>query len=177
MQEDQRIRWTIYRNINSWFDNWGHNLVELGFATKLEDGNVDFINNQLKQIINIDKTCLALDGGNGKQGGRPLIVYVGKNLPDSGKSFSKSSITVTMITGSTAASEAIPPHFQFSTAAKSEDCMQICLELMQFMPNIKGQFCCDVEHNWPVTFGMNAKGGMDDVEYKSIFYCQLFPCF
>ncbi len=75
-QEEQRIRWTTYHNINSWFDNWGHDLVELDFATKLEDGNVDITNNQLKWIINIDKMCLALDGGNGKWGGHPSIVYV-----------------------------------------------------------------------------------------------------
>jgi phage terminase large subunit-like protein len=30
--EDRRVRWTNYKNILMWFDNWEHDLVELGFA-------------------------------------------------------------------------------------------------------------------------------------------------
>ena len=32
--EDRRIRWTNHRNISMWFDNWEHDLVELGFAVR-----------------------------------------------------------------------------------------------------------------------------------------------
>ncbi len=55
--------------------------------------------------------------------------------------------------------------------------MRIHLELMQFMPNIKGQFGCDVECEWPVTFGVNAKGGMDDVEDKKYILSSIIPLF
>ena len=30
--EDRRVKWTTYRNINSWFINWEHDLEELGFS-------------------------------------------------------------------------------------------------------------------------------------------------
>ncbi len=84
--------------------------MELGFATKSYDGLVEIPNNQLQRIISIDETRLILDGGLGKCGGHPSVVYFGKNLSKVGKSLSKSSITVTVITGSTAAGEAILPH-------------------------------------------------------------------
>ena len=32
--KDRRIRWTNHRNISMWFDNWEHDLVELGFAVR-----------------------------------------------------------------------------------------------------------------------------------------------
>ena len=176
-QEERRIRWTTYHNIKSWFDNWGHDLVELGFATKSYDGSVEIPNNQLQRIINIDETCLTLDGGLGKCGGCPSVVYVGKNLPNVGKAFSKTSITVTMITGSTAAGEAIPPHFQFSTMATSENRMRLRSELLQFMPYIKGKFGCNSIREWPVTFGMNLKGGMDDAEYEKYLFSSIIPLF
>ncbi len=176
-REERRIRWTTYHNIKSWFDNWEHDLVELGFATKLDDASVDIPNNQLMRIINIDETCLALDGGSGKRGGCPALVYVGKNLPEVGKAYSKSSVTLTMITGSTAAGKAIPPHFQFSTTATSEERMRLRSDLLQFMPNVKGQFGCNDVKEWPVTFGMNSKGGMDDDKYKKYFFSSIIPLF
>ncbi len=46
-----------------WFNNWGHNLVHLGFGTKLnDDGNIHIPDIQLGRIINFDETCLSLDG-------------------------------------------------------------------------------------------------------------------
>ena len=34
------------------------------------------------------------------------------------------------------------------------------------MVTIYGKFGCDKKKKWPVTFVMNAKGGMDDVEFR-----------
>lgn len=151
--------------------------MELGFATKLDDKLVNIPINQLIRIINIDETFLALDGGSVKRGGRPAIVYVGNNLPEVGKAYSKSSLALTMITGSTAASEAIPPHFQFLTTATSEERMRICSDLLQVMPNVKGQFGCYTGREWPVTFGMNLKGVMDDAEYEKYLFLSIIPLF
>ena len=40
-----------------WFNNWGHDLVELGFATKLnDDGDIYIPDEQLGRIINFDET-------------------------------------------------------------------------------------------------------------------------
>ena len=63
-QEEHRIQWTTYNNLKCWLYNWEEDLVTIGFA---EVQNEKIIaNDQLIRIANIDKTCLALDGGSGK---------------------------------------------------------------------------------------------------------------
>ena len=68
--EDARIRSTTYKNLSLWFDNWEHDLVELGFAyhdpiTK----KVCIPEEQLTNIVNFDETCLSLDGSTQNRGG------------------------------------------------------------------------------------------------------------
>ncbi len=158
-QEEQHIRWTTYSNLKSWFDNFETDLVELGFAHKDADGNTIIPNNQLKQNVIVDETCLEFVGGQQKRGGHPAIVYAGKLLPEVGKAVSKSSMSMTMITWITAAWKAIPPHFQFSTMTQSEETMKLCVKTMEFMPNILEKFGCDDLREWPVTLGMNKREG------------------
>lgn len=66
--EERRIRWTSFRNLNQWFDNWGRDLVQLGFA-HMEGNEIIIPTEQLARIVNVDETCLALDGGSGIRGG------------------------------------------------------------------------------------------------------------
>ena len=66
--EARRIAWTTYKNLAQWFDNWGRDLVELGFAEKDEEGNIVIPPEQLKNIVNFDETCLSLDGSQGNRG-------------------------------------------------------------------------------------------------------------
>ena len=121
-QEARRIQWMTAKNLSMWFDNWAHDLVELGFATMLSDtGNVHIADDQLGRIINFDETCLSLDGSNGNRGGRPEVVFYNPLLQLTGRATSKSALTLTMITGSSASGEALPPHFQFQTAAQLDD--------------------------------------------------------
>ncbi len=107
----------------------------------------------------------------------PAIVYIWNNLAEVEKVYSKSSITLMMITGSTAASKAIPPHFLFSMTTTSKERMQICSDLLRFMPNVKGQFGSNTVKEWPVSFGMNSKGGTYGAKYKKYFLSivPLFP--
>ena len=35
--EDRRVKWKTYRNLNSWFLNWEHDLEELGFSYRDDD--------------------------------------------------------------------------------------------------------------------------------------------
>ena len=115
--EARRIQWTTAKNLTMWFNNWSHDLVELGFATKLnDDGDINIPEEQLGRIINFDETCLSMDGS-GNRGGQPEVVFYNPLLPQTGRATSKSSLTTTMITGSNALGEAIPPHFQFQTSA------------------------------------------------------------
>jgi len=47
--EQRRIMWTTYYNLKSWFDNWERDLLELGFATKV-DGKTIIPEDQLARI-------------------------------------------------------------------------------------------------------------------------------
>ena len=66
--EERRIIWTTYNNLKSWFDNWEHDLEYLGFAKRDEEGYLYIPVEQLSCIINIDESCLSLDGSNRQRG-------------------------------------------------------------------------------------------------------------
>ena len=106
-----------------WFDNWERDLEELGFTERTETSHY-IPHNQLERILNLDETCLSLDGSKGGRGGRPEVVFYSPNFPQLGRGTSKSSLTTTMIGGSTAAGEALPTHFQFQKSAQSTDTMK-----------------------------------------------------
>eukprot|EP00975_Prorocentrum_lima_P042046 8837717-Prorocentrum_lima.AAC.1 len=95
--------WTTYYNLKSWFNNWERDLLELGFANKNEKKETIIPEDQLARILNIDETCLAMDGSTSQRGGRPAVIFTSDALPDLGKATIKSSVSTTMITGSTAA--------------------------------------------------------------------------
>ena len=83
-----------------------------------------------------------------------------------------------MITGSTAAGEPLPPHFQFQTSAQTDEAEAIRIEAMRYMLDVRGTFGHKSEQSFPISFGLNSKGGMDDQEFfeyikKSIM--KLFP--
>ena len=71
------------------------------------------------------ETCLNLNGSNTRRGGRPDAVIYDLRFPVVGLATSKSSLTSTLITGSTAAGEVFPPHIQFQTKAKSKDTQRL----------------------------------------------------
>ena len=116
--EECQVRWTTYKNLSMWFDEWESELCRLGFGNHDESGSLIIPENQLKHIINFDETALSLDGLEGRCGGRPAVEFYDPNLPASYKRTSKLSVTITMITGSLAAGEPLAPHFQFPTKAK-----------------------------------------------------------
>ena len=60
-------------------------------------------------ICNFDKTCLLLDGSTINRGGRPEALIYDPGFPLVGKATCKSLLTSTLITGSTAAGEALVP--------------------------------------------------------------------
>ncbi len=84
-----------------------------------------------------------MDGKTQQRGGCPSVTFYDGSLPVLGMIVSKTSQSSTLITGSTAAGEALPPHFQFSTTAKSERCKRISLETVRFMKNVRGKYSHD----------------------------------
>jgi hypothetical protein len=75
--EDRRVRWTKFKNISMWFDNWENDLVELGTAVRGPiSSKASILEEQLKNIGNFDETCLSFDGSNNNRGGRPeCVIY------------------------------------------------------------------------------------------------------
>ncbi len=98
--EDRRIRWTNYRNISQWFDNWENNLVKLGLAVRDPmSGKVTIAEDQLRNILNLDETCCSLDGSTQNKGGRPEMILSDPRFPMVGRMTSKSSLSTTLICG------------------------------------------------------------------------------
>ena len=52
-------------------------------------------------------------GNQDRRGGRPSVSFFDPNIPQAGQTVSKSSVTNTLICGSSAGGETLPPHFQF----------------------------------------------------------------
>ena len=171
--EDRRVQWTTHKNLKLWFENWGKDLVELGFAHLDEHGDVIIPDDQLHRILNFDETCLSHDGSNGARGGRPEVFIYDPRLPLPGKRTSKCSSTTTMITGSTAAGEALPPHFQFQTSAKSHETQRIRIDVAGLYPKVVMALGTGTDHELDCTFGMNAKGGMDQDEFEKYMMLSL----
>ena len=169
--EDRRIRWTTWANLNAFFDNWEKDLVELGFAFYNEDGECIIPDEMLPYIINFDETCLLADGG------RPEIVLHDPRLPMAGRTTNKDSLTATLITGSNAAGEALPPHFQFQTKATAEERERLRSDVFAFSLQTIGKFGTEHERGWDCTFGMNTKGGMDDCEFESYIINSILPLY
>jgi hypothetical protein len=167
--EDHRIRWTTYQNLELWHDSWDDFLVQYGFTTVDATGTVT-VKEELKgRIINMDETCLSLDGSNGNRGGRPTVTYHDIRFPHLGQATSKSALATTMICGSNASGEPMPPHFQFQTAAQTTEAEAIRIETIRYMLDVRAQFGHADEQSFPVLIGLNSKGGMDDDDFFDYF--------
>ncbi len=101
----------ITRYIKRWINNWGHDLLELDFATKLDDGSYNISINQQKQIINNDQFVLSLDGRFSICSCFLAIVCVGKKYKFENDNWHHSSW------------RSNPIYFQLTATAKSEDRM------------------------------------------------------
>ena len=128
-----------------WFDNCKADLIELGFTKTNKDGTVNLRKDKMHDIINLDETCISLGGSNVNRGGRPATVFFGPRFSSPQKAMSKTSLTTTMIAGSTAAGEALPPHLQFQTKAQSGSHQKLRNDMAEWLPDIRGKFGCDDE--------------------------------
>jgi len=168
-----------HRKIFMWFDNWEHDLVELGFAVcDTTTGKIHIPEDQLELIGNFDETCLNLEGSSTNHGGRPEAFIYDPRFPVVGKATCKNSLTSTLVTGSTAAGEAFPPHIQYVTKAKTPETMRLDVNIAEHVPRVLGKFGCKEEHTWPVSFGQNEKGGMDKEEFTTKYlFNSIVPLF
>jgi hypothetical protein len=177
LAEERRVKWTTWHNLDLWFGSWEKTLKQLGFLEQDANGNWFIPKHQLRNILNFDETSLSLDGSTMTQGGRSPMVYEDPCLPRVGLATSKTSQTMTMINGSNAWGEALPPHFQFMTNAQNDDDIQIRMESVLFMRNIVGQFGLSEEISCPVLLRANEKGGMDEKEFTNYLGTAIMPLY
>ena len=88
-------------------------------------------------------------------------------LPYDGKRTNKDSLTATLVCGSNAAGEALPPHFQFQTKATTEEGERLCNEVFCHVPRVIGKFGHDYVKDFDITFGLNTKGGWTMMSFES----------
>jgi hypothetical protein len=126
--EQRRVKWTSYDNLKCFYDMWEETVVSLGFGRRKEahdtaeiEGNIVFFSGQRRRILNFDETDGTLDNSNGQRGGRPPVVFYSSDISGGATQANKSSYSPTIICGSNAAGEAIPPHFQLKTSAQTGD--------------------------------------------------------
>ena len=184
--EERRIRWTTYQNLAMWFSNWKNVLLELGFGEMDGVGPAaKFVipDDQLGRILNLDETSISFDGSTGRTGGRPAVTFSDPRLPSVGKPSSKSSSSLTMIAGSTALGEGIPPHFQFPSRAQTEERQKFKYDTLRYLKGVRGCFGnkdaegAPLERTWPSTLGMNEKGGMDECEFSKYLFNSIVPLY
>lgn len=92
----------------------GKIVLEFGFGTVKDDGKVIVPNEQKSHILNLDESAVLLVGSTQQCGGCPLW-----SASSGWVNHCKNSQVVTFITGSSAAGEALPKHFQFLKQAGS----------------------------------------------------------
>jgi len=142
--EQRRVEWTTHYNLNLWFSTWKETLIELGFAhEKTEadtdvEGEVVFLPGQKERILNVDETDGTLDDTKNQMGGRPPIVFTAPDVAGGSTSANKCGYKTTVICGSTAAGEPIPPHFQLKTDAKTNEGQRVSVEWFRYCPQIEG---------------------------------------
>jgi hypothetical protein len=183
--ELRRQLWTSDTNLNVWFDSFKKFVVDMGFALDEPEYNgegllvseVTFPEDQKRRIVNLDETRITADGADGTPGGRPPHTLTVRHIPSTGTGMHKSADGGTLIAGSNAAGEVLPPHLQYSTKAKSTERMAIDTRWIDGMPYGRGQFGHKEVKDHPPTFGMNEKGGMNSQELWNYFVQNVFPLF
>lgn len=175
--EERRVRWTTYSNLQLWFGTWEKQLTLFGLMEKDERGKPFIPPDNMRRVLNFDETCLSTDGSSINRGGRPAAYWFDPRLPQVGLETVKSAYSCTMITGSTAFGEALPPHFQFATSAKTDEGKRLQVDSIRWMKNVVGEFGLGKRTSLPATIGMNEKGGMDMEEFAEYIRNAIMPLY
>ena len=63
------------------------------------------------------------------------------------------------------------------TKAKTPETMRLNVDVAEHVPLVRGKFGCEEERTWPVSFGQNEKGGMDEEEFAEYLFNSIVPLF
>ena len=177
--EKRRVEWTTYSNLKLWFDMWKGFLLQQGFAHLPMNGEseeVVFFEDQERRIINLDETDLSLDRTDGKGYGRKPTVKVAKDTPTGNEVKNKSNDRCTLVTGSNAAGEALPPHVQCKSAAKAQN-QRLSHGGWKHLKYITGYYGNKERVRYLPTVGMNEKGGMNAEALFDYFKSNIIPLY
>jgi len=120
-------------------------LIDLGFGREATtednvEGEIFFFEGQLHRIVNLDETDGSLDNTTDNKGGRPPVVFCNPDLPNGAVAANKSGYSSTVICGSNAAGEALPPHFQLRTLSQSDATQKISVDWFIHAVDVVGKF-------------------------------------
>jgi hypothetical protein len=86
-----------------------------------------------------------------------------------------------MITGSNVYGEALPPHFQFTSSAQTDEGKMITVDCIRYMKKVRGVSGMGAgatsEESFGVTIGLNEKGGMDMEEFVKYLRNSIMPLY
>ncbi len=184
--EQRRVMWTTHSNLQLWFDTWKDTLIELGFARLLTEeekkdrsiaGELFFLKGQRRRILNVDETDGSLDNTKGQRGGRPSTVLYAPEIAGGATQASKNSYSPTIICGANAKGEAVPPHFQLKSEAKTGDRQRIAIDVIMNCKSVNGQFGHPSTQILYCTYGMNEKAGMTTIELSKYMEKAIIPLY
>ena len=159
--KERRVWWTTHDNIKMCFDNWKRILHEHKFGFMCGDKFV-IPPAQLRRIINLDVSCLLLDGSTKVRGGRLGASASDSALPIIGQPANKANASITLITGSSAFGEPLPPHLQFPTKAKTAERERLPCETVCHFKDICTAI--DIEMNSKRTLNKTGQLNRDELE-------------
>ena len=178
--EQRRLLWTTHTNLDLWFNVLERTLLDYGFAqialpSDAAEGSLVFNPHQLHRIVNFDETAAELDNTSTNKGGRPAGAFYSYAVGARGATMaSKTGYSMTIICGSTAAGDPLPPHFQLRSEAESSR-QKIDKAFIAATADVVGTFGYPTEHSHPCTFGMNEKAGMNEVELMKYIKKAILP--
>lgn len=181
--EARRVLWTTAYNLNVWFSTFKDLCVDLGFAREKGpnevnvEGELVFPPEQLRRILNVDETEGSIDDTTGKRGGRPSMTFHAPGVSGGATSVNKSGYSTTIICGSNAAGEPVPPHFQLKTLSQTNDRERISVDWFSYSKEVVAQFGHAAPKSFPCTFGMNERAGMNEVELEKYITNSILPLY
>jgi len=183
-EEACRLMWTTHANLKAWCNQFEHTVIELGFGRlKTDDddpsieGSIVFFKGQRRRIVNLDETDGSLDNTNRQRGGRKPMVFYAPDIGGGGSQANKSGYSPTIICGSNAAGEALPPHFQLKTTAKTVSRERFNVGFLLHAQNANGKFGHNEVTSLPCTLGMNDRAGINAEELDKCFHKSMLPLY
>jgi hypothetical protein len=181
--EQRRTKWTTSYHLDMWYTSFKMTLIELGFARVKEPtdtitvGELYFYPGQLQRIVNFDETDGSIDDTTGKRGGRPPVTFSSPDISGGATAVNKSGYSATIIFGSSAAGEPLPPHFQLKSTAKTAETQRMSSAWFQHTHSILVTYGFETLQERPCTFGMNEKAGMNSIELQKYIDNAILPLF